>query len=141
MFYIDRTLKFIKNFKKIPLDKFLKDIDHVYLISSLSGVEALIRGVKVTTLGVPFYAGWGLTDDRVYNIPRRDRKISLLQLVYCLYLKYPTYLADPDNGFDGLRITIMRIDADRHIKKLNALPLFDINQSNISKINDTLHLS
>ncbi|MFT6263361.1 MAG: capsular polysaccharide export protein, partial [Dasania sp.] len=126
---------------EIPLDKFLKDIDHVYLISSLSGVEALIRGVKVTTLGVPFYAGWGLTDDRVYNIPRRDRKISLLQLVYCLYLKYPTYLADPDNGFDGLRITIMRIDADRHIKKLNALPLFDINQSNISKINDTLHLS
>ena len=32
-------------------------------MTSLLGFEALLRGMPVTTLGAPFYAGWGLTDD------------------------------------------------------------------------------
>ncbi len=38
---------------------------HVYTVSSQFGFEALLAGCKVTCFGVPFYAGWGLTDDRV----------------------------------------------------------------------------
>ncbi|MGB3407854.1 MAG: capsular polysaccharide biosynthesis protein, partial [Jannaschia sp.] len=36
----------------------------VWTLTSLLGFEALIRNTPVTTLGAPFYAGWGLTDDR-----------------------------------------------------------------------------
>ena len=32
-------------------------------MTSLLGFEAMLRGVKVTTTGAPFYAGWGLTRD------------------------------------------------------------------------------
>ncbi|MDZ7708952.1 MAG: hypothetical protein U5K36_01625 [Roseovarius sp.] len=38
--------------------------DEVWTMTSLLGFEALLRGVRVTTTGAPFYAGWGLTDDR-----------------------------------------------------------------------------
>ena len=37
---------------------------HVYTVSSQFGFEALLAGCKVTCFGMPFYAGWGLTDDR-----------------------------------------------------------------------------
>ena len=38
--------------------------DHVAVMTSQMGFEALLRGVPVTCFGTPFYAGWGLTDDR-----------------------------------------------------------------------------
>ena len=37
--------------------------DEVHTMTSLLGFEALLRGLPVTTYGVPFYAGWGLTTD------------------------------------------------------------------------------
>lgn len=77
----------------IPLAQALETIDHVYTISSLAGFEALIRGVHVTTLGCPFYSGWGLTDDRQEN-PRRKRKLSIDELFAAAYILYPKYF-DP----------------------------------------------
>ncbi|WP_199452299.1 hypothetical protein [Marinobacter sp. bablab_jr008] len=65
--------------------------DHVYTITSLSGFEALIYGLKVTTLGAPFYSNWGLTDDRV-KLRRRNKSRSIEQLVAAAYLKYPVYI-------------------------------------------------
>src|SRR5690606_32647059 len=43
----------------ITLADAFKTVDHVYTITSLSGFEALIRGIPVTCYGMPFYAGWG----------------------------------------------------------------------------------
>ena len=37
--------------------------DEVHTISSYSGFEALMRGRKVVCYGMPFYAGYGLTED------------------------------------------------------------------------------
>lgn len=74
----------------IPLADALESIDHVYTITSLSGLEALLRGIKVTTIGAPFYSGWGLTDDRQF-IERRKRKRTLNELVAICYIVYPTY--------------------------------------------------
>ncbi|WP_374055176.1 capsular polysaccharide biosynthesis protein [Rossellomorea sp. FM04394] len=71
----------------------LETIDHVYTITSLSGFEALIRGIKVTTLGAPFYSGWGLTDDRQL-VSRRKRTLSIEELFAGAYILYPRY-ADP----------------------------------------------
>ncbi|MBB4184224.1 capsular polysaccharide export protein [Sinorhizobium terangae] len=77
----------------ISLADALETVDHVYTITSLSGFEALLRGIKVTTIGCPFYSGWGLTDDRQPN-PRRGRKLTIDQVFAASYILYPRYL-DP----------------------------------------------
>ena len=82
--------------EKLPLAQAFETIDHVYTITSLAGFEALLRGIKVTTLGAPFYAGWGLTDDR-QPTPRRQRKLALRELFAGAYLLYPRYF-DPASG-------------------------------------------
>lgn len=77
----------------ISLADALDTVDHVYTITSLSGFEALLRGIKVTTVGCPFYSGWGLTDDRQTN-PRRSRKLSIDEVFAAAYILYAKYL-DP----------------------------------------------
>ncbi|MCL6697318.1 beta-3-deoxy-D-manno-oct-2-ulosonic acid transferase [Sphingomonas sp. NSE70-1] len=71
--------------------------DEVHVNTSLAGFEALLRGKPVTTYGVPFYAGWGLTRD-LGDVPsRRTAKRSLDELVAATLLLYPRYL-DPVTG-------------------------------------------
>ncbi|WLS90525.1 capsular polysaccharide export protein, LipB/KpsS family [Gilliamella apicola] len=41
----------------------LKHVDKVYVVTSHMGFEALLLGKEVITFGLPWYAGWGLTDD------------------------------------------------------------------------------
>lgn len=65
----------------------------IYTVSSQLGFEALLAGCPVTCFGVPFYAGWGLTDDRV-AVPRRGRRRSLTELAAAVYLRYSRYF-DP----------------------------------------------
>jgi capsular polysaccharide export protein len=48
----------------------------------------------VTTYGVPFYAGWGLTSDLGPVPPRRTERRSLDELTAGALLLYPRYL-DP----------------------------------------------
>lgn len=69
----------------------LEVVDQVYTVSSQLGFEALMREVPVTCFGTPFYAGWGLTDDRV-SVPRRHRSRSLDELVAAALLLYPRYV-------------------------------------------------
>lgn len=68
----------------------------VETITSLSGFEALMRGLQVTTHGQPFYAGWGLTEDLAPQ-PRRGRARSLDELVAAALILYPLYV-DPVSG-------------------------------------------
>ena len=63
----------------------------VYVGTSQAGLEALIQGVPVTCFGLPFYAGWGLTDDRM-AIPRRQARPDLVQLVAAAYVRYCRYV-------------------------------------------------
>ncbi len=79
----------------ISLADSFETIDQVYTITSLAGFEALMRGIPVTTVGCPFYSGWGLTDDRQAN-PRRDRRLSLEELFAAAYILYPKYI-DPNS--------------------------------------------
>lgn len=94
----------------------IDSVDHVYTITSLSGFEALLRGKKVTLLGAPFYAGWGLTDDRVI-IERRNRKLNLLELLAGAYLLYPKYLGNLKDSFTGLMTACFKIQVDKDIEK------------------------
>ena len=65
-------------------------VDHVYTITSLAGFEALMRGLKVTCLGAPFYSGWGLTDDRQW-VDRRGRQLTVEQVFAAAYILYSRY--------------------------------------------------
>lgn len=70
--------------------------DEIHTMCSLTGFEGLMRGVEVHTYGLPFYAGWGLTHDRIRS-PRRQRRLSLDALIAGSLLVYPTYV-DPATG-------------------------------------------
>ncbi|MFT8245129.1 capsular biosynthesis protein [Roseomonas sp. BN140053] len=72
-------------------------VDALHTLTSLSGFEALLRGLPVTTWGRPFYAGWGLTTDRApegFPPGRRNLPRSLDALVAATLILYPRYL-DP----------------------------------------------
>ncbi len=64
--------------------------DEVHTMTSLMGFEALLRGIPVTTYGLPFYAGLGLTTDRL-AWPRQRRMVDLDSLVAASLLIYPNY--------------------------------------------------
>jgi capsular polysaccharide export protein len=98
-----------------PLPDFLDGIDRAYTISSTAGLEAVLRGVPVTTLGKPFYAGWGLTDDRAEGADK-GRRLTPEELFAGAYLLYPRYLAAPDGDTEaGFMAAALRIDADRAV--------------------------
>ena len=60
------------------------------------GFDALIWGKKVRVFGMPFYAGWGLTEDE-FPAPHRRGRATLEQLVYAALIAYPRYI-DPETG-------------------------------------------
>ncbi|KJF71937.1 capsular biosynthesis protein [Agrobacterium arsenijevicii] len=74
----------------ISVSDALETIDHVYTITSLLGFEALLRGKRVTCLGLPFYAGWGATDDR-QDTQRRTRELNVFQIFAGSYLLHSRY--------------------------------------------------
>lgn len=71
--------------------KLIEDSDEIWTITSLLGFEALLRGKPVTCLGLPFYAGWGLTRDIGPECERRSVEITLDQLVHATLIDYPRY--------------------------------------------------
>lgn len=60
-------------------------------ISSLAGFEGLLRGKRVTTHGVPFYSGWGLTTD-LTRAPRRTMRRSIDELTYIAFVLYTRHV-------------------------------------------------
>lgn len=74
-----------------PIAALLDHVDAVWTMTSLTGFEALLRQVPVTTLGIPFYAGWGLTTDLCAMPERRGRKVTLEGLVHAALIAYPRY--------------------------------------------------
>jgi len=75
----------------------LEAVDEVWTMTSTIGFEALLRGKRVTCLGTPFYAGWGLTDDRALPCSRRTALPTLEQMAHAVLIDYPRYF-DPVTG-------------------------------------------
>ncbi len=65
--------------------------DEVWTLTSGLGFEALLRGVPVTVLGAPFYAGWGLTRDLGPVPARRTARPTLHALAHAALIAYPRY--------------------------------------------------
>jgi capsular polysaccharide export protein len=72
-------------------------VDAVHVLTSLTGFEALLRGLDVTVHGQPFFCGWGLTRDLAGPVARRTRRLSLAELVAGTLILYPRYI-DPVSG-------------------------------------------
>jgi capsular polysaccharide export protein len=121
----------------LSISSLISMVDEVHVNTSLAGFEALLRDKPVTTYGVPFYAGWGLTRD-LGPIPcRRTRTCTLDELVAAALLLYPRYL-DPvtglpcpaevvvsrlsatDAGNSGLIVTMRRFQG-RFMRRLRSL--------------------
>lgn len=73
----------------------LQQASKVYAVTSGMGFEALLCGKPVVCFGVPWYAGWGLTDDRYRQSTawaRRAQQRSVKELFVTAYLRYTRYL-------------------------------------------------
>ncbi|NUR45080.1 MAG: capsule biosynthesis protein [Sphingomonas sp.] len=81
----------------VPISSLIAMVDQVHVNTSLAGFEALLREKPVTTFGVPFYAGWGLTTDLGPVPGRRTAMRSIDELVAATLLLYPRYF-DPVTG-------------------------------------------
>lgn len=100
--------------QSLVLGELFAACDHVYTITSSDGFEALLHGLKVTVTGMPFYAGWGLTDDRQTNA-RRRRKLSIEEIFCGVFLLYQKYIIGSGDPVTDCLAAMLRIHADgRH---------------------------
>lgn len=102
-YFNNQSLAFIKNVDNVFLIDFdinphaLFDIvEEVHVVTSGMGFEALMAGKKVYCHGMPFYAGWGVTEDRI-QLDRRARKRSLVEIFHFAYVDLSRYYS-PDLG-------------------------------------------
>jgi len=75
----------------------IKYCDKVYVCSSQFGFEALMCGKEAHIFGMPFYAGWGLTNDR-QRCERRTNIRSLEEVFYLAYIVYSRYVNPKTNS-------------------------------------------
>lgn len=90
--------------------------EEVHTMTSLAGFDALLRGIRVVTYGQPFYAGWGLTEDRCAGsvaLSRRTRRLSVDGLVAGALLRYPLYWDWDLKGFTTCEAVLLRIQEER----------------------------
>ncbi|MDK1385215.1 capsular biosynthesis protein [Sinorhizobium sp. 8-89] len=87
---------------RVSVASILDVVDEVWTVSSQVGFDALLRRMPVCCYAMPFYAGWGLTDDRasgsaVTALARRaGARPSIDQLTAATLGLYPTY-RNPEN--------------------------------------------
>lgn len=85
----------------VQIDHVLNRCERIYTVSSQVGFEGLLKGKHVVCFGVPFYSGWGLTDDRVF-VPRRNKKRKIEEVFHQICIKQSVYF----NPYTGRIITL-----------------------------------
>lgn len=96
--------------------------DEVHTMTSLTGFDALLRCKRVVVYGQPFYAGWGLTEDVLKTgaaFTRRQRKLTLDELVAGTLLRYPIYWDWDLKGYTSCEAVIRRIIEQRSLLESN----------------------
>lgn len=89
--HVDDALRYANVVEtNISIVSCIEACDEVHTMTSLTGFDALLRNKRVIVYGRPFYAGWGLTVDML-AIPRRDRSLSLQELIAGALIRYPIY--------------------------------------------------
>lgn len=94
----------------VSVDSVLSVADEVWTVASQFGFDALLRDIPVRCYAAPFYAGWGLTEDRMSDAAkrvigaRRTISRSIDHLAGAGFHQYPLY-RDPStwNEIDAFR--------------------------------------
>lgn len=76
--------------------RLITEAEAIYVVTSQMGFEGLLWGKRVRCFGMPFYAGWGLTEDELPP-PMRRSHISLEQLVHAALIAAARYV-NPETG-------------------------------------------
>lgn len=84
----------------------LEKVDKVYVVTSQLGFEALMLGKEVHCFGMPFYAGWGITKDRL-TVDRRKKVRSMEEIFAAAYILYTRYI-NPYDGSPGTIFDVIR---------------------------------
>jgi capsular polysaccharide export protein len=96
----------------------IRHMDRVYVVTSTMGFEALLAGKPVSCFGVPWYAGWGVTDDRQADHPamvRRARARSVDELFAAAYIHYTRYLNPETRQRGSIRDAICWLELQREV--------------------------
>ena len=113
--------------------RLLKKIDKVYVATSQLGFEALMLNKPVVCFGVPFYAGWGLTDDRASPnlavFKRRNKKCSVTEIFQAAYIDYTRYIHPDTNQCCKLADIIEYFSLQNYLFKKNANDVYILGQS------------
>lgn len=107
----------------------LPEVQEVWTTTSLTGFEALLRGCRVTTLGAPFYAGWGLTRD-LGPVPARRLggvRPDLAALAHAVLIDYPRYFDPVTRQACSVEVVIDRLQN-------GTLPSAGIGNRSLSKL-------
>lgn len=65
-------------------------VDDVWVVTSGLGFEAVLAGKSVRCYGMPFYAGWGVTEDRL-SVPFRTRRRDVEDILHAAYIEFSRY--------------------------------------------------
>jgi len=110
----------------ISIDSCIAVSDEVHTLTSGAGFDALIRGKKVYTYGMPFYAGWGLTVD-LRSCERRTRVRTLDELVAATLILFPRYISPKTGEFCEVEQTLRELKEEQERYFHNPLYRFKIN--------------
>ena len=83
----------------------------VYTVSSQLGFEAILAGHKPHVFGQPFYAGWGLSQDR-NPVARRTRSLTRVQLFAAAMILAPTWGIPGQNQLCRFEDAVNQLEAE-----------------------------
>lgn len=109
-----------ENYNPIEL---LSHFKKVYTKTSGMGFEALMLGCECVCYGVPFYAGWGLTQDKL-ECKRRFKKRTLEEIFYAAYILYSEYFNPYLNQKSNIFDTIYTLAKYKKIEQANSNTLY-----------------
>lgn len=111
-----------KNIQLIATDinpiSLIKQVDEVRVVTSQVGFEACQLGKPVRCYGLPFYAGWGITEDKI-ECSRRNKTRTVEEIFSAAYLIYTTYLHPETREVTELETVLSHIERQKHYWQLN----------------------
>lgn len=99
----------------------IAQMDKVYVVSSTMGFEALLASKPVVCFGVPWYSGWGVTDDRQPQRAamgrRAGRSRSVDELFAAGYMHYTRYLNPETRQLGSIADVTVWLDRQREMAR------------------------